>query len=97
MLAQKLRAEWHDTRGGIAVPTLQPQKVRTDLRRAKRLPVAETTEWAGLWSLSLGLVAVLMAAIVYFAGRDAVGASFILFGTAIFVALMMRASAPPQD
>jgi hypothetical protein len=50
-----------------------------------------------LWSLSLGLVAVLMAAIVYFAGRDAVGASFILFGTAIFVALMMRAGAPPQD
>jgi hypothetical protein len=80
------------------VPTLQPQKVRADNnRRAKRLPAAESTEWVGLWSLSLGLVAMLMAAIVYFAGRDAVGASFILFGTAIFVALMLRASAPPQD
>ena len=79
------------------MPTLQPQKVRADQRRAKRLPAAESSEWAGLWSLSLGIVAMLMAAIVYFAGHDAVGASFILVGTAIFVALMMRASAPPQD
>ena len=79
------------------MPLLQPQKVRTGDRRAKRLPAAEPTEWVGLWSLSLGVVAVLMAAIVYFAGHDAVGASFVLFGTAVFVALMMRISAPPQN
>ena len=55
-----------------------------------------STEWVGLWSLSLGIAAVLMAAIVYFAGRDSVGASFTLFGTAALVALMMRASANPD-
>jgi len=78
------------------VPTLQPQKVRTDHRRVKRLPAAESTEWVGLWSLSLGLAAVAVATIVYFAGRDSVGASFILFGTAAMVALVMRASANPN-
>ena len=78
------------------MPTLQPQEIHSKNRRAKRLPAAESTEWVGLWSLSLGLVAMLMAAIVYFAAHDVVGASFILFGTAVFVALMMRASAPPQ-
>jgi uncharacterized paraquat-inducible protein A len=82
---------------GIAVLTLQPHKIRAENRRAKRLPAAESTEWAGAWSLLLGLVAMVMAAIVYVAGRDAIGASFILFGTAVFVALMMRASARPQD
>ena len=75
---------------------LQPPKVRTDYQRAKRMPAAHPTEWAGLWSLSLGVVAIVMAAIIYFAARDAVGASFILGGTAAFVALMMRASAPPR-
>jgi hypothetical protein len=79
------------------VPTLQPQKVRTDNRRAKRLPAAESTEWVGLWSLSLGFAALLVASVVYFAGRDSIGASFILFGTAAMVALVMRASALPQD
>jgi len=78
------------------VPILQPQKVRADNRRVKRLPAAESTEWAGLWSLSLGLAAVLVASIVYFAGRDSVGASFILFGTAAMVALVMRADANPN-
>lgn len=78
------------------MPTLQPQKIRADNRRARRLPATESTEWVGLWSLSLGIAAVLMAAIVYFAGRDSVGASFTLFGTAALVALMMRASANPN-
>ena len=79
------------------MPTLQPQEIHSKNRRAKRLPAAASTEWVGLWSLSLGLAALLVASIVYFAGRDSIGASFILFGTAAMVALVMRASALPQD
>ncbi len=78
------------------MPILQPQKVRADNRRTKRVPAVEATEWVGLWSVPLGIAAVLVAAIVYFAGRDSVGASFILFGTAAMVALVMRASANPS-
>lgn len=78
------------------MPTLQPQKVRADNRRAKRLPAAEPPEWVGLWSLSLGVVAVLVACVVYFAGRDSIGASVVLFGTAGMVALVMRASTDPN-
>ncbi len=78
------------------MPILQPQKVRADNRRAKRLPAIGSTEWVGLWSLSLGFAALMVASIVYFAGRDSIGASFILFGTAAIVALVMRASANPN-
>ena len=78
------------------MPPLQPQKVRTDHRQTNRLPVAESTEWVGLWSLSLGFAAVVFAAIVYFAGGDSVGAAFVLLGTAGLVALMMRVTAPIQ-
>ncbi len=78
------------------MPTLQPQKVRADNRRAKHLPAAEPSEWVGLWSLSLGLAAVLVACIVYFAGRDSIGAAVVLLGTAGIVALVMRASANPD-
>jgi hypothetical protein len=78
------------------VPILQPQKIQADNRRAKRLPAAESTEWVGLWSVSLGFAALMVASIVYFAGRDSVGASFILFGTAAMVALVMRAGTGPN-
>jgi hypothetical protein len=96
MSARKLRSIWHELPGGIAVPALQPQEIHSKNRRAKRRPAAESTEWVGLWSVSLGLAAVLVAAIAYFAGRDSVGTSLILFGTAAMVALVMRASANPS-
>ena len=78
------------------MPTLLPEKIRSQNRRVKHLPVAESTEWAGLWSVSLGFAALLIASIVYFCGRDSVGASFVLIGTAAMVALVMRAGANPN-
>ena len=81
----------------MAVPILQPQKIRTNNRQAKRLPATESTEWAGIWSLSLGLAAVAIASVVYFARRDGVGASFIFLGTAAIIALLMRATAQTQN
>ncbi len=71
---------------------LQPQKISTGHRRAKHLPADEPSKWVGLWSLSLGVAAIVVASLVYFAGGDGVGASLILFGAAGFIALIMRAS-----
>lgn len=79
------------------MPVLQSQKIREQRSRTNRLPANESTEWVGLWSVSLGIVATVFAAIVYFAGRDNTGALFILAGTAGLVALMMRVSTPPQN
>jgi hypothetical protein len=82
--------------GGNFVPTLLPQKIRSEKRRIKHVPAAESTEWAGLWSVSLALAALLIASIVYFAGHDKVGAAFVLIGTAIMIALVMRAGTDPN-
>jgi hypothetical protein len=53
-------------------------------------------DWLGPWSVSLGLAAVLLASLVYFGAQDSIGASFVLFGTAAIVALVMRAGANPS-
>ena len=79
------------------MPRLQPQKIKSNNRGADRMPATDSAEWVGLWSLSLGLAALLIASIVYFGGRDSVGASFVLVGTAVMVALVMRAGANPKD
>ncbi len=78
------------------MPNLQPQKIRENGRRAKRLPEPKSSDWVGLWSVSLGLAALPVASIVYFAGRNNIGASFILCGTAAMIALIMRAGANPN-
>ena len=78
------------------MPILQPQKTRENSRRAKRLPAAKSSEWVGLWSVSLGVAALPVASIVYFAGCNSIGASFILCGTAAMIALIMRAGANPN-
>ena len=78
------------------MPTLLPEKIRSQNRRVGHLPAAELSEWVGLWSVSLGFAALLIAAIVYFCGRDSIGASFVLIGTAAMVALVMRAGADPK-
>ena len=76
------------------MPILQPQKIREERRRMNRPPVGESTEWVGFWSLSLAVAAITVAAIVFFAGHDRVAASFVLFGTAIMIALITRVSVP---
>lgn len=78
------------------MPILQPQKIRDNRRRPNRLPVAESTEWLGLWSLSLAVAALPVAAIVFVAGHDRIAASFVLIGTAAMIALIMRAGTNPN-
>ena len=72
---------------------LQPQKISAGHRPAKHWPADELPKWVGLWSFSLGIAAIVVASLVYFAGSDGVGASLILLSTASFIALVMHASA----
>ena len=53
---------------------------------------ADSIDWVGFWSVSFGLAAISVAAIVFFAGQDRVGAAFIMIAAAAIVAVMMSAS-----
>jgi hypothetical protein len=50
---------------------------------------AKTIDWLALWSLSIALSALVMAAVVYFNDNDTVGASAILAGAAGIVAMVL--------
>ena len=52
----------------------------------------DSADCTGLWSVSFGLAAISVAAIVFFAGQDRVGAAFIMLAASAIVAVMMSAS-----
>ena len=66
-------------------------------RERRELDAIETIDWLALWALSLGFSAVVLAALVYYGGHDSTGASMILFGTAVIIALALRVSHAPAD
>jgi hypothetical protein len=57
--------------------------------RAKALPAKRTTDWLGVWALSLAAGAIGAASIVYYLGADAFGASFTLAGTAAVIVTVL--------
>ena len=68
--------------------------------RAKAIPARRptqarerdgSTDWLGLWAVSLGISATVLAWIVYFTIGDKVGAAFILAGTAALIGLLLSA------
>lgn len=58
---------------------------------ATRVPTV-SADCTGLWSLSFGLAAISVAAIVFFVGHDHVGAAFIMLAASAIVAVMINAS-----
>ncbi len=63
--------------------------------RAKAIHANETDQsidWLALWAISLGVCAVVLAAIAFFAVADKIGATFILVGTAALISLILKAS-----
>jgi hypothetical protein len=73
-----------------------PEKPRAKAVRAhERAPSrqqSETIDWLGLWAISLGIAALVLAWVAYHAIGDTVGASFILAGAAALIALILTAS-----
>jgi hypothetical protein len=63
----------------------------------RRAHAVETIDWLALWALSLGFSAVVLAALALYGGGDPIGASMILFGTAIIIAMVLWFSTAPDD
>ena len=59
---------------------------------ARKRDAITTIDWLGLWGLSLGFCAVVLAGIADFVGHDNIGAAFILVGTAGIIATIVCAS-----
>ena len=79
----------------IDAPNLERQVARDVTRR--RAHAVETIDWLALWALSLGFSAVVLAALALYGGGDPIGASMILFGTAIIIAMVLWFSIAPDD
>jgi len=79
------------------MPNKLPIKARAKAIHARK--PARTREqsrpidWLGLWAISLGVAASVLAWIAYFTIGDKIGAAFILAGTAALIGLMLGASA----
>ncbi len=68
-----------------------PIRLPKDRRpKAKALTRIETLDWLTVWSISVGVCAMILAATVYFAAGDHAGATVILMGGAVVMAFALR-------
>ena len=72
-------------------------KARAETVRPRKHETIEAIDWLGLWGVSLGFCAIVLAGIADIMGHDNVGATFILVGAAGIIALILRAGAEPID
>lgn len=83
------------------MPILLPPKL-TAMGRAKAVGARKhktfpAIDWLGLWAISLGLCAVVLAVIADVMGDDNIGAAFILIGAAAVIALIMCADGEADE
>ena len=62
------------------MPILLPPKQTAKAVRARKRETVPAIDWLGLWAISLGLCAVVLAGIADVMGDDNIGAAFILIG-----------------
>ena len=55
-------------------------------------PERWSVDWIGIWALSLGAIAVSLAALIYLADRDPVAVSFVLVAFAAIIGVVLRES-----
>jgi len=72
------------------MPNKLPLKPRA---KAVRATEAQSIDWLALWAISLGICAVVIAAIAFFSVADKVGAALVLIGTAALIAIILKGSA----
>lgn len=60
-------------------------------------PERWTIDWIGVWALSLGAIALSLAAIIYFADRDPVAVSFVLVAFAAIIGVVLRESVQKRE
>ena len=71
------------------MPISLPPKARVKTSFARKQDSIESADWLGLWALSLGICAIVLAATAYFVNGDNAGAAWILAGAAVLIALIV--------
>ena len=78
------------------MPNKLPKKPRAKaIRPHEGVPTrqqSETIDWLGLWAISLGIAAIVLAWVAYHTIGDTAGASLILASAATLIALILTAS-----
>ena len=77
------------------MPIPSPRKARA--QAARKHKTIAPIDWLGLWALSLGFCAIVLAGIADFMGVDKIGAAFILVGAAAIIALIVYGDAEPDE
>lgn len=83
------------------MPILLPPKPtamgRAKAARARKRETLPGFDWLGLWAISLGLCALVLAGIADVVGDDNIGAAFILIGAAAVIALIVCTDGEPDE
>ena len=79
----------------MPIPLLPKGRTRA-VRPRKRETIA-AIDWLGLWALSLGFCAVVLAGVADFIAGDNIGAACILIGAAGIMALVLHAGAEHDE
>ncbi|MFZ0100847.1 MAG: hypothetical protein WAL49_01010 [Pseudolabrys sp.] len=81
----------------ILLPPKQTAMDRAKAVRARKGETVPAIDWLGLWAISLGLCAVVLAGIADVMGDDNIGAAFILVGAAAIIALIACADGEADE
>jgi hypothetical protein len=79
------------------MPIRLPPRSRTEVVRTRKHQAIQSIDWLGIWALSIGFCAIVLAAIAYFMGGDNIGASIILSGAAGIIGLIVSSGAETED
>jgi hypothetical protein len=60
-------------------------------------PERRMVDWIDVWALTLGAIALSLAALVYFADRDPVAVSFVLVAFAAIIGVVLRESVQNRE
>jgi hypothetical protein len=93
----EIAKEGRSNTGGFAMPIQLRPKARAQAVRPNKRDVFATIDWLGLWGLSLGVCAIVLAGIADFVGHDNIGAAFILVGTAGIIAVIVCAGGEAEN
>jgi hypothetical protein len=74
-----------------------PLPPRANVVRARKHETFVKFDWLGVWALSLGFCAINLAGITYFLAGDNIGASLILVGVAVIIAVIVCLGGAPQE
>jgi hypothetical protein len=85
------------TSGDIRMPIPLPPIARVKAVPARRQAAVHSIAWLGPWALSVAFCSINLAGIAYFLNGDNIGASFILFGAAAIIAIVVRFGADRDE